>query len=99
VAVRESNAWHIRFVDVVPARTGQIPMLTEPMSFELHLEAGLDDTVASELGEGRLRELVDLHLGLAKTPTRCKQDTRMSGNTVLLEQRLLHVDERGRFLG
>jgi hypothetical protein len=74
-------------------------MLTEPMSFELHLEAGLDDAVASELGEGRLGELVDLHVDLAKTPMGCSQDTYVSGDTVFLEQRLLHMDERGSLLG
>jgi hypothetical protein len=73
-------------------------MLAEPVPFELHLEAGLDDAVAGELGEGRLWELVDLNLDLAKTPMGCSQDTYVSGNTVLLEQRLLHMDERGSLL-
>jgi hypothetical protein len=46
-------------------------MLTEPVPFELHLEAGLDDTIACKLDEGGLRKLVNLRLGLANTPMSC----------------------------
>lgn len=55
VSVEEVN-----LVDVVPSRTWQVPVLPKPMPLNLHLEPALEDRVPRELGEGTLREFVDL---------------------------------------
>lgn len=37
------------FVNVVASRTGQVPFLTQPVSFDLHLEPALYHGVSREL--------------------------------------------------
>ena len=47
-------------VDVIPSGSGEIPLLPEPMSFDLHFEATLDDRVSGQFGERTLRKFIDL---------------------------------------
>jgi hypothetical protein len=44
-------------VDLIARGTGEVPLLTEPVALDLHLEATLDDRVASQLTKRALRKL------------------------------------------
>ena len=49
-------------VDLVARGPGEVPLLTEPVALDLHLEPALDDGVARELGQRALRQLIDLQV-------------------------------------
>jgi len=56
----KSDVWDVRLVDVIAGRPRHIPLLPYPMTLYLHLESTLYHGVTSQLGEGALRELVDV---------------------------------------
>ena len=47
-------------VDVIARRPRKVPLLSEPVPLDFHLEATLDDRVARQLGKRALRKLIDL---------------------------------------
>ena len=64
-------------------------MLSDPVAFDLHLEATLNHRVPSELCQRALGHLVYLDEHLSSVNNARASATYMSGNTVLLEQRFL----------
>ena len=50
-------------VDVIPRSAGKIPLLTQPVSLDFHLEATLDHRVARKLSQRALWEFVNLYTG------------------------------------
>lgn len=88
-------AWEMtHLVDVISCCSGQVPLLTQPMPFDLHLEPALDHRVSGQLGEGALRELVNLHTTRSQQRAwvNSGEDVAYVGrDAVLFEQRFLET--------
>lgn len=57
---RKSKINMAHLVNVVAGGSGEVPLLAQPMTFDLHLEAALDNRISRELGQRTLREFVYL---------------------------------------
>ena len=83
-------------IDLIARGARQVPLLAEPVAFDLHLEPTLDDRVASKLRERALRKLVDLQanrgldfstmmLGVGNRPLTCAATLYSSSNGSLVK--------------
>jgi hypothetical protein len=47
-------------MNIIPRRSREVPVFSEPVPFDLHLEPTLNHRIPGKFGERALRELVDL---------------------------------------
>lgn len=60
MTISQPTSRNIGFVYIVTSRSGQIPLMPNPVLFDRHLPSRLQDRVARELAHVGRSELVDL---------------------------------------